>query len=164
MTRLRHEREILGMENDAGTTSADPTAASAAVTQSTWAKRQPTTLIQPIRQRHHRQKTHAEQQTDKMKHERAKENNEALQAEVKAFHNLRDKMVKELAGRFRKKEEYIRGLLCSSSTLKTTRKPNLKNAIIHKKVKELNEGSWSSRQLIIPVSLICMQAGKRAAD
>ena len=99
-----------------------------------------------------------------MRYERAKENNEALQAEVKAFHNLRDKMVKELVGRFRKKEEYIRGLLFSSSTLKSMRKPNLKNAIIHQKVKELNKGSWSSHQIVIPVLLICMQAGKRAAD
>ena len=161
MTCLRHERKIL--ENDA---AADPTASAAdsAAVQSTWAKRQPTMLIQPIRQRHHRQKTHAERQTDKMRYEHAKENNEPLQAEVKAFHNLRDKMVKELVGRFRKKEEYIRGLLFSSSTLKSTRKPNLKNAIIHQKVKELNEGSWSSRQIVIPVLLICMQAGKRAAD
>ncbi|KAF8328053.1 hypothetical protein F5887DRAFT_898053 [Amanita rubescens] len=130
------------MENDAGNTG--PTATAA---ESTWVKRQPTTLIQPIRLRQYRQKTHAEHQTEKMRHERAKENNEALQAEVKAFHNLRAKMVKELAARFKKKEEYIRVLLCSSSTLKTTRKPNLKNAIIHKKVKELNEGREEGNRL-----------------
>ena len=76
-----------------------------------------------------------------------KENSEALLKEVKDFHMLRDKMVQDLAVKFRKKEEHIRVLLCSESTLKTTRKPNIKNAIIHKKAKELNEGTSFSLAL-----------------
>ena len=131
---LNHERELL----QAGTPiNNDPTAEP-----STWAKRQPTTIgIQQVRNRQYHPTTHAERQTENMRRERIKENAEALQTEVKAFHNLRDKMVKELASKFRKKEAYIRVMLCSSSTLKTTRKPNLKNAILHKKAVELNEGS-----------------------
>ncbi|KAF8344808.1 hypothetical protein F5887DRAFT_1075000 [Amanita rubescens] len=102
---LNHERELLlGMPlND------DPTAET-----STWAKRQPTTIgIQQVRSRQYRPKTHAERQTENMRRERIKENAEALQTEVKAFHNLRDKMVKDLTSKFRKKEAYIRVLLCS---------------------------------------------------
>ncbi|KAF8335256.1 hypothetical protein F5887DRAFT_829706, partial [Amanita rubescens] len=105
----------------------------------TWAKRLPTAVVQPIRSRVYRPRTHAERQTIKMRSAQIKENGEALLAEVKAFHVLRDKLVEELAEKFRKKEDYIRVLLCSSSTLKSTRKPNLKNAILHKKAKELNE-------------------------
>ncbi|KAF8347109.1 hypothetical protein F5887DRAFT_882138, partial [Amanita rubescens] len=43
--------------------------------------------------------------------------------------------------------EYIHSLLCASSTLKSTHKPNLKNAIIHQKVKELNEGREEGSRL-----------------
>ena len=107
-----------------------------------WDKLLPTTLIQPIRTRVYRPKTHAERQTDKMRSARVKENSEALQKDVRAFHMLRDKLVQELVVKFRKKEDYIRILLCSTSTLKSTRKPNLKNAILHNKTKELNQGSF----------------------
>jgi len=136
----------------------DPTAET-----STWAKHQPTTIgIQQARKRQYCPKTHAERQTENMRRERIKENAEALQMEVKAFHNMRDKMVKDLALKFRKKEAYIRVLLCSSSTLKTTRKPNLKNAILHKKAIELNEGlSFYNLMFLLPYSGTTHRPGRR---
>ncbi|KAF8347145.1 hypothetical protein F5887DRAFT_1072672 [Amanita rubescens] len=135
MVRLNHQRELLRTAASEGEDG--PTAAESL---DTWAKRLPTAVVQPIRSRVYRPRTHAERQTIKMRSAQIKENGEALLAEVKAFHVLRDKLVEELAEKFRKKEDYIRVLLCSSSTLKSTRKPNLKNAILHKKAKELNEG------------------------
>lgn len=138
MTRMKRQYELFATADHTGPTAVDDDVEGA------WDKPLPTTLIQPIQTRPYRPKTHAERQTEKMRTARVKESFEALQKDVRAFHMLRDKMVQELAVKFEKKEDYIRVLLCSTSTLKSTRKPNLKNAILHSKSKELNQGSFLS--------------------
>ena len=152
--RLNHQRELLRTVEGEGPTATE--------SLDTWAKRLPTASVQPIQSRVYRPKTHAERQTIKMRSAQIKENVEALLAEVKAFHALRDKLVAELAEKFRKKEDYIRVLLCSSSTLKTMRKPNLKNAILHRKAKELNEGIEVLLLNFVPFSR--MSAGREEGN
>ena len=110
------------------------------LSQSTWAERNPGKPIQPVRHRPPRPLTHAEQETNKMRSEKIRENAKALQTDVKALHAFIEKSIRELAAKHKRKRTYISVLVHAKSTLKAKRAPNLKNALLHRKAKELNQG------------------------
>ncbi|KAM6488896.1 hypothetical protein JOM56_001311 [Amanita muscaria] len=116
-------------------------------TPSTWAARNPGKPILPIRHRPNRPKTQAERETEKMRNEKSQENAKSLQTEVRALHTFLDKAVGELSVKFKKKRSYILTLVHAKSTLKAKRKPNLKNALLHRKAKEVNQGRLDGERL-----------------
>ncbi|KAF8637025.1 hypothetical protein AX17_003094 [Amanita inopinata Kibby_2008] len=71
----------------------------------------------------------------------------ALQAEIDALHTHWETVIRELATKFKKKPEYIRKLVYALPNLKKRRAPNLKNALLHRKAKETNEGRADGERL-----------------
>lgn len=64
--------------------------------------------------------------------------------DLEAFQEMKQEMVNELALKHHKKPEYMEALLTQQSLLKKQRAPNIQNAKIFHKAKEMNEGKVSS--------------------
>jgi hypothetical protein len=111
-----------------------------AVAESTWASRNPGKLVQAARHRALRPKTAAERISSKMRSERATEDKRNLHQAVVNVQNYCKQQAEEIAKEFEKKPEYIHRLIHSSSIFKATRNPNLFNALVHQKAKEINAG------------------------
>lgn len=69
------------------------------------------------------------------------ENAEVLQKELQAFHAFQDEVIQQMAKKFKKNEADMRQLALSKPILKSKRAVSITNALLHKKVKELNEGN-----------------------
>ncbi|KIL55666.1 hypothetical protein M378DRAFT_90577 [Amanita muscaria Koide BX008] len=75
------------------------------------------------------------------------ENALELDKEIKSLHAFQDKIVKDLVTKYKKSEKEIRTLVFSKPILKTRRRPNLRNALLHRKAKELNDGRSEGERL-----------------
>lgn len=78
-----------------------------------------------------------------------------MHEEIQGFHEFRETRAKEIAAKFQKKPDYIRALLNSRSIFKSTRAPNVRNAIVHHVAKEMNEGKISSMRMNSVDLIIC---------
>lgn len=111
----------------------------------TWAMRNPGKSVQAPRQYRasNRQMTDAEKISSKMRTGRLQDDakllNEAI-ADVQSY--CRDKS-EEIAKRFGRKPDHIHRLIHSASNFKQSRTPNLFNALVHKKAKEINSGAYT---------------------
>jgi hypothetical protein len=65
---------------------------------------------------------------------------EGLENEIKSIRAFQEKIVQEMADKYKKSEKEIRMLIFSKPILKSKRGPNLKNALLHRRAKELNDG------------------------
>jgi hypothetical protein len=113
------------------------------VNLSTWAERNFGKAIQPIRQCTSQPKSLAEKETARLKSIKMRENAKALQTEVKALHVFLEKAINDIAKKYKKKKSYISTLIHAKSTLKAKHAPNLKNALLHRKAREVNQGFYS---------------------
>ncbi|KAF8331782.1 hypothetical protein F5887DRAFT_894829 [Amanita rubescens] len=117
------------------------------VNLSTWAERNFGKPIQPIRHRTSQPKALAEKETARLKSEKMRENAKALQTEVKTLHAFLEKAINDLATKYKKKKSYISTLVHAKSTLKAKRAPNLKNALLHRKAREVNQDRPNGERL-----------------
>ncbi|KAF8338373.1 hypothetical protein F5887DRAFT_983449 [Amanita rubescens] len=74
----------------------------------------------------------------KVRSERPAEGGKDLHQAVADVQNHCNQKAKEIAKQFNKKPEYIHRLIHSATVFKTTRSPNLFNALVHQKAKEIN--------------------------
>jgi hypothetical protein len=130
---LRQQKALIesGMRRE----SAQPQATS------TWADRNPGKPVQPCRKRAQRPKTTAELGTARLRSETMLENSEALAKEIQAIHAFQDNVIRQLAQKYKKSEIDVRSLLLSKPFLKSKRSVSITNALLHRKVKEVNEGA-----------------------
>jgi hypothetical protein len=134
---LNHQRELM-----AATDKENNTLDNSKVNLSMWAELNFGKPIQPIRHRTSQPKALAEKETARLKSEKMQENAKALQTEVKTLHVFLEKAINDLAVKYKKKKSYISTLVHAKSTLKAKRAPNLKNALLHRKAREVNQGSY----------------------
>lgn len=132
---LNHQRELM-----AATDKENNALDNSTVNLSTWAERNFGKRIQPIRQRTSQPKALAEKETAKLQTAKMRESAKALQTEVKTLHTFLEKAINDLAKKYKKKKSYISTLVRAKSTLKAKRAPNLKNALLHRKAREVNQG------------------------
>ena len=95
----------------------------------------------PIRQRTLRPLTEAQKILFKMRTQRAREDAQLLQKAVTDVHNYCKMKADEIARQFNKKPDYVHQLIHSAAIFKPTRKPNIFNALVHQKAKEINAGA-----------------------
>jgi hypothetical protein len=121
----------------------------------TFASRNPTKDVIPSRVRPYKKLTDAQKISANTKRELNKENSEALKAEVDVFFNHRDTETSRLAKKYNKSEVNIKLLLTNESKYQKTRAPSLRNALVHAKGLEVNEGThfffihWCSTNIFI---------------
>ena len=107
----------------------------------TWAERNPGKPVIPSRVRPGRQLTHAERVTAALVKQQKNKKKQEMHEESEAFHDFKETCVKEIANKYSRRPEYIRILLNSSSFFKSSRAPNIRNAIVHHVSKEINKGN-----------------------
>ncbi len=107
--------------------------------EDTWASRTGK-VVQPIRNRPSDRRTNAQQASAKMKAEQSGEKTKELRRRVTEVQAYCKEKAKEIGAQMSKDPDYVLKLINCASTLKPTRGPNLRNALVHKKAKELNEG------------------------
>jgi hypothetical protein len=137
---LRQQRELMLRMSDGPSP-----AGSTNMESSTWVQRNPGKPVQPSRACNNRPKTHAERETAKKRLENMTENAKELQNEIKLLHAFQDRLVKDMARKYKKTERELRTLVFSKPILKSRCAPNLRNALLHKKAVELNGGKEHSK-------------------
>jgi hypothetical protein len=125
---------------DAVEHTSHPEVPSTQLDASSFATRNPTKDIIPTRVRHHAKRTNAETVTANAKRKLNKENANALKIETTQFLNHRDTEISRLAKKFHKSESHMKQLLTNQSNYQYTRAPSLRNALVHAKGLEMNEG------------------------
>jgi hypothetical protein len=123
-----------------GTSTALPRVVGPRLAGGTWAERNPGKPVIPSRVRPRVELTHAERVTAALRMQQSNEKKQKMHEEIEDFHELQENRVKEIAEKYHKKPEYIRILLNSGSFFKSSRAPNIRNAIVHHVSKEINEG------------------------
>jgi predicted extracellular nuclease len=76
-----------------------------------------------------------------MRTERSIQDKRNLHQAVANVQNYCKEQAEEIAKQFEKRPEYVNRLIHSSSIFKTTRNPNIFNALVHQKAKEINAGA-----------------------
>ncbi|KAG6826202.1 hypothetical protein H0H92_000721 [Tricholoma furcatifolium] len=105
---------------------------------STHATRHPEKPVIPARP-NYRKTTRAERETAEVRRALKRERNQAIQKELNDFMRRREEFTLELATKFSIKIEKARALV-NSANMKVKRAPNLRNALVSRRAKELNEG------------------------
>jgi hypothetical protein len=106
----------------------------------TFASRNPTKVVHPSRVRPRVKLSDAQKVSAASKREINKENASALKVEIDAFFDHRDTEISRLAKKFNKSEVKIKQLLSNETNYQKTRAPTLRNALVHAKGIEMNEG------------------------
>lgn len=119
--------EPLPFEND------QPSALSVA----SHAARNPT---QPIIQPANRKKKAVDKKSREVARQILQEKQAEFVLDLEAFEGMKRKVVDELAQKHHKKPEYMEAILTNKSLYKKQRAPNIQNAKVFRKAKELNEG------------------------
>jgi hypothetical protein len=112
----------------------------------TWAARNPLKDVQSSRRRAKIHLTDAEKSARDLKCQLKRTHAVELQQDINAFNTERDNRILELARKHSKKPSYIRTLITSATHYKKKRAPSLRNALVHHKSLEVNEGT-----VIIPL-------------
>ncbi|KAJ7857953.1 hypothetical protein B0H14DRAFT_3447652 [Mycena olivaceomarginata] len=94
---------------------------------STHAIRNPGKAVQQVRRRP--TASGAAKATAVLQKEEARLQRRAYEQEVESFNEHRDREIARIAKKFGKTDRYVRGVLCHKSSVKTTRRKNLRNAI-----------------------------------
>ncbi|KAJ7445934.1 hypothetical protein FB451DRAFT_1292519 [Mycena latifolia] len=102
-----------------------------AATLSAHAVRNPGKSVIPVRVRPRTHVSEAAKASKELKAALAKDRKIALEDDVDAFFAFRASEVTRISTKHSVKEEMVRKMLCNTTQLKTTRGPNLRNAIIH---------------------------------
>jgi hypothetical protein len=106
---------------------------------STWADRHPGKKTQPVRSS--RPQNAAERKAKKMRSQTIQDNMRKLQNDIVAVQEFCRMRAREIAKKHGKKVPYVERLIASSSVFRPARRVNLRNAIIHRKARELNHGT-----------------------
>lgn len=107
---------------------------------SSLASRNPTRDVNPGRVRHHPKITDAQKITAEAKRQLNKENGAALQLEIDQVLDVRNTEISRIAKKYNKTDIYIRQILAKETNFRGTRAPSLRNALVHAKGIEMNEG------------------------
>jgi hypothetical protein len=94
---------------------------------STHTIRNPGKAVQQVRR--HPTASGAAKATAVLQKEEARLQRRAYEQEVESFNKHRDREIACIAKKFGKTDRYVRGVLCHKSSVKTTRRKNLRNAI-----------------------------------
>jgi len=89
--------------------------------------------------------TDAERLSSKMRMARVQEEARLLNEAVTEVQDYCKTKSEEIAKRFNKKPDYVHRLIHSATIFKQTRNPNLFNALVHKKAKEINAGAYTKQ-------------------
>jgi len=135
---LRH-KFVLFLSNDMSE-SVPESVPAPSKTLSSFASRNPTRDVNPVRVRQHPKITDAEKITAEAKRQLNKENAAALQLEVEQAFDARNTEVSRIAKKHNKTDLYIRQILAKETNFRGTRAPSLRNALVHAKGVEMNEG------------------------
>ncbi|KAJ7854346.1 hypothetical protein B0H13DRAFT_1903722 [Mycena leptocephala] len=98
-------------------------------TVSTYSTRNPTRAVQPTRKRS--KKSGASKATDALKAAQRLQERISMDADVSAFYDYKDTLVKTLAAKYNRTLTHFRKLLSNGTQYSTTRSVSLWNAIIH---------------------------------
>ncbi|KAJ7813872.1 hypothetical protein B0H14DRAFT_3477509 [Mycena olivaceomarginata] len=93
----------------------------------THAIRNPGKAVQQVR--HRPTASGAAKATASLKKEEARLQRRAYEQDIEAFNEHRDREIARIAKKYGKTDRYVRGVLCHKSSVKTTRRKNLRNAI-----------------------------------
>jgi hypothetical protein len=107
---------------------------------SSLASRNPTRDVIPARVRHHPKLTDAQKITAEAKNLLNKENAAALQLEINQVFDVRNTEISRIAKKYNKTEVYIKQILANGTNYHGSRAPSLRNALVHAKGIEMNEG------------------------
>jgi hypothetical protein len=107
---------------------------------SSLASRNPTRDIIGARVRPREKLSNAEKFTAAAKQKLNKDNAADLKLEISEFFDGRDTEIDRLAKKYNKSVSHIKQLFNNGSTYKNTREPSLRNALVHAKTREMNEG------------------------
>lgn len=127
---------------------------SAGDVSSSLAARNPTRDVIPARLRPRPKTTNAEKITAEARRQMNRENAAAFHAEIQEIMVARDSEVSRIATKYSKKEVYIKHILNNDTNLHGMRAPSLRNALVHAKGVEMNEGK-SIDGFIQPDFIIC---------
>ena len=120
------------------------TAVSDLVHADSLASRNPTKEPQPSRSRPRPKISNAEKITADAKRELNHENASALRVEIVAFFEVRKIEITRLSKKYNKSEANIKQLLSSETQYQNMRAPSLRNALVHAKGIEANEGRYAT--------------------
>ena len=134
-------RENLGQENPAQDDIALGSLLSNFDSETTWASRNPGKAVQASRQRAYKPMTDAERISSKMRTEKSREDSQLLHDAVAEVQDYCKAKAEEIAKQFNRKPDYVYRLIHSATIFKPTRNPNIFNALVHKKAKEVNAGA-----------------------
>lgn len=109
---------------------------------SSFASRNPTKQLQSSRARPRPKISDAAKITADAKRQQHKENASALRVEIVAFLDVRKTEIGRLAKKYNKSEAIIKQLLSNETSYQNTRAPSLRNALVHAKGQEVNEGEY----------------------
>ncbi|KAJ7886683.1 hypothetical protein B0H13DRAFT_2535003 [Mycena leptocephala] len=113
-------------------------------TASTHSKRNPAKVVQPTRKRASKKSGNASRATDALKAAERLRDRINMDADVTAFYDYKDTLIKSLAVKYNRTVTHFRKLLSNGTQYSTTRGVSLWNAIIHDrslKAKEAGEPS-----------------------
>jgi hypothetical protein len=85
--------------------------------------------------------TDTERISSRMRTEQAGQDAKLLNEEIAEVQHYCQLKAEEIAKRFHKKPDYIHRLIHSATLFKQTRNPNLFNALVHKKAREVNSSA-----------------------
>lgn len=106
---------------------------------SSWASRNPTRPVIPTRS-HPARLTEAQKASRALKTAQNKERSKALQDAIAQFVQDHGKKLHELALAHHVSDDHVKNLIGLQTHYKKTREPQLRNALVHAKSKEVNEG------------------------
>ncbi|KAG6863754.1 hypothetical protein C0991_003460, partial [Blastosporella zonata] len=107
--------------------------------RSTHASRHPEKLVIPA-QLNYQKTSRAERETAEVGRTLKRERKKAIQEEINRFFKMREEFTAELAKKFSLKDEKAHALVNAAVNVKRVRAPNLRNALVSRRAKELNEG------------------------
>jgi hypothetical protein len=107
---------------------------------SSLASRNPTRDVIPARVHHRPKITDAQKITADARRQLNKENAAALQLEIDHIFDIRNTEISRIAKKYNKTDAYIKQILANETTYHGTRAPSLRNALVHAKGLEMNEG------------------------
>jgi K+-transporting ATPase c subunit len=105
----------------------------------TWAERNPNKPTQQTRVRP--KPTESQKNAQKITAERNRQARVALAPDITGLVASRKQQIKELATQHNITVQHIQKLIKNTTHYKKARAPNLSNALVHMKAKELNEGT-----------------------
>ena len=117
-----------------------PASESTGNLSSSLASRNPTRDVIPTRVRDRPKISDAQKITAEAKRLLNGENAAALQLEIDQVVGVRDTEISRIGKKYNKTEKYIKHILTNETNYNGTRAPSLRNALVHAKGIEMNEG------------------------